>query len=273
MSDALVPFDLEALSTLERIEAAMPALLALPQASEPVFHRFGPGLYVRELHMSAGTLVVGHRHRAPHLNVMLTGRLRLVESGIEGRDMVAPWTFVSQPGRKVAVVVEDTIWQNIVATDETDIEAIEAAMFDKGKAFYADEARRFLADCDRRAEDRIDFAIFQHEGIALPVVDHDERHDPTAPKLTVRKSPIAGRGLFLSAPAVPGEVLAPGPFALRWANHSAKPNAVFAMTPNGDIVLTAIQHIGGCMGGDSGTEITVDYRLVGALAAHVGASA
>jgi hypothetical protein len=34
-------------------------------------------------------------------------------------------TFVGKPGRKVAYIIETVVFQNIYATDETDIEKLE----------------------------------------------------------------------------------------------------------------------------------------------------
>jgi hypothetical protein len=41
-------------------------------------------------------------------------------------EVVAPMTFVGKPGRKVAYILEDVIFQNIYSTDETDIEKLES---------------------------------------------------------------------------------------------------------------------------------------------------
>ena len=95
----------------------------------PVTHHFGPGVYIRECAMPAGTVVVGKPHRMSSLNVMLKGRMVLL---VDGRVSVvaAPFMAVSGPGRKAAYVLEDAIWQNIFATDETDVAVIEAMVID-----------------------------------------------------------------------------------------------------------------------------------------------
>ncbi len=258
---ALSTFSIADLSQPERVELAMAAGLTLPQQSAPVFHRFGPKIYIRECHMSAGDLIVGHAHRAPHTNVMLTGRIVLIEDGAETRELVAPWTFVSAAGRKVARIVEDTIWQNIIATDVTDVDDLEVLMFDKGAAFDAHEARCFAADVAAREPDRVDFASVADLGPFtswLPL--------PDGCKVTPRRSPIDGRGLFASAPIIVGEVIAPAVVdgfptaALRFVNHAREPNAVLSRLPLGDVSLVAARPISGCVGGGKGDEVVIDYR-------------
>jgi hypothetical protein len=109
-------------TNLEEIESRM---LTLPQANCPVFHYFAPGLYVRELHMQAGTLAIGHKQKFPHLNILIKGKILMLESGGVQKEYAAPMTFMGMPGRKVGYVLEDIIWQNIYPTDETDIEKLE----------------------------------------------------------------------------------------------------------------------------------------------------
>ena len=100
-----------------------------PQAWEqdfPVEHVFAPGLYASQMCIPAGGLIVGKIHRHAHINTISKGRVWVVtEFGRE--ELVAPVTFVSQPGTKRAVVAqEDTIWTTYHPTDETDLEKIEA---------------------------------------------------------------------------------------------------------------------------------------------------
>lgn len=96
----------------------------------PVTHHFGPGVYIRECFMPAGTLVVGQAHRHASLNVMLTGRMVLLIEGAV-RVVDAPYMTVSPPGRKAAYVLEDVVWQNIFATEERDLERLEAMFIDR----------------------------------------------------------------------------------------------------------------------------------------------
>lgn len=119
-------------------------LLELPQVECPVVHRFAPGVYLREIHMPAGSLVLGHRHRTEHFNVVLQGRVRVL---IDGKvvEIKGPYSFVSQAGaQKMLHVIEDTIWQTVHATEETDIEALEAMLVEPCQAKISHQQRKEL---------------------------------------------------------------------------------------------------------------------------------
>lgn len=115
---------------LEAVEAHM---LNLPQVECPVEHIFGPGIYIRQAFMPAGSLVIGHEHKIPSLNMVLTGRLALLEAGVR-REIAAPYVFTSEDGRKIAYVLEDCVFQNIYATEETDLDKLEEMCIEKSQA-------------------------------------------------------------------------------------------------------------------------------------------
>jgi hypothetical protein len=127
-----------------RLDDLEGAMLAEPQVECPVEHFVGTGVYIRTCTMPAGTMVLGHAWKAEQINVMLKGRI-LVMVGGEPKELVAPQMFVGPPGRKLAYVLEDVVWQNVVATDETDIEAIEDLIVNKTDTWHdAQEARALL---------------------------------------------------------------------------------------------------------------------------------
>jgi len=106
------------------IELAEEFGLRLPQTDMPVQHLFGPGFVIRELHIPAGTFLIGHAHKQPLANMLVKGKMRVYSNG-RWAAMEAPLFFVGVPGRKAAIALEDSIWQNILVTDETDPAAIE----------------------------------------------------------------------------------------------------------------------------------------------------
>ena len=55
---------------------------------------------------------------------VLTSTSSIKDDG-EVVELVAPMTFVGKPGRKIAHIIETVVFQNIFATDETDIEKLE----------------------------------------------------------------------------------------------------------------------------------------------------
>jgi hypothetical protein len=266
-------------SVADRIEAEC---VDLPQGDAPVIHHFGPGVYVREVHLPAFSLVVGHAHRQPHLNIFLSGSLALLDDDGTVKVLHAPYLYTSQPGRKVAFTLSPCVWQNVVATEERDIDALEAWMLDKSPVWTMSAAQKAQADEIAREVDRVDFGLFcaqagftPDEVRTMSLDDRDMMPMPDGwPKVTVRPSPIEGRGIFLSAPAEAGEVIGPArvgdkrtPLG-RYTNHSRIPNGAFVKAANGDILLVALRHIRGCVGGDAGEEVTVDYRQ--AMTMHGG---
>lgn len=115
----------EVLSSHQKIEALLPQMRAMPQAECVEKHHFGPGVYVREVTMPSGSVVVGKPHKVEHLCVMLQGRMRLLQDDGSVVELCAPATFLSKPGRKIAHIIDTVVFQNIFATDETDIEKLE----------------------------------------------------------------------------------------------------------------------------------------------------
>jgi len=109
----------------QKIETLLPQLRAMPQVECTEKHYFGPGMYVKEVTMPAGSVIVGKPHKTTHLCVMLQGRMELLKDDGSIVELVAPATFVGKPGRKIARIIETVVFQNIFATDETDVEKLE----------------------------------------------------------------------------------------------------------------------------------------------------
>lgn len=251
------------------------AFLDQPQADCPVTHRFGPGIYIREVFLPRGAYVVGHSHKTPHLNVMLTGKIGLFDDDGSETVLTAPQTFVAPPGRKVAYIYEDVLWQNVHATDETDVEKLEDMYLDKSPV-WIDHARRASLVTDNYSEDNEDFlaAIAEYGFDALTVRQISENTEDLMPfpqgdyKVVIGPSKIEGSGLFATGAFAANELIAPARLdglrtpAGRYANHSKTPNAEMVLSDNGDAYLFSLRPIAGCKGGMLGEEITVDYRQV-----------
>ena len=131
-------------AALEHIEGAM---LKMPQVECAVINRFGPGIYIRELHIPAGTTLIGHAHKTPHSFMVLSGRLQMFNDDGSSYEIVAPAFLVADTGRKVAFAQEDTIVQNIHATDETDIQKLEELLIEKSQTFLDhSKGERYVMD-------------------------------------------------------------------------------------------------------------------------------
>ena len=113
------------------VEAMEQYCLKQDQVECSVIHRFGPGIYIREVHIPAGTFAIGHYQKFEHVNIMLKGRVTILnENGITS-ELIAPFFYIGKPGRKMGYIHEDVVWQNIYATDERDIEKLEATLLIK----------------------------------------------------------------------------------------------------------------------------------------------
>lgn len=252
-------------------------MLAMEQVECPVIHRFGPGVYIREVLIPAGTFAIGHHQNFEHQNIMLKGRVTVQNEDGSTSELVAPTIFVGKPGRKVGYIHEDVVWLNVYATTETDIEKLEATLITKSGDWLGNQAAKQL-DLLKNSVDAADYhrvlAEFGFSEEQARSMAHNETDLVDLPyggyKVMVSDSRIEGKGLFATAGIVPGEVIAPArisgnrTIAGRYTNHSVAPNAEMVMRENGDIDLVASTSINGCHGGQRGDEITINYR--GALA-------
>lgn len=271
----LATSDNKAIQQAEAIEALEELMLELPQAECPVVHHFGPGIYIREVTLPAGVFAIGHAQRYEHLNIMLRGAVVIIGDDGNSHTLRAPLIFTGKPGRKVGYVLEETIWQNVYATEERDIDILEATYLNKSEAWQANDDIVNKLKSEARSEDREDFfAVIKAAGFTPEIVRKqsenilDQISIPVeyAPKLTIRNSFIEGKGVFVSSPVDDGEVISPARIggkrtqAGRYTNHSKNPNAKFVKDDSGNIWLVAMRRISGCLGGGQGEEVTVDYR-------------
>jgi hypothetical protein len=247
---------------LDRLELEMSAL---PQAECEVAHIFTPGLYTRQVSIKAGTFAVGHYQKSTHLNVMLSGRVTMIEPDGSNIERCAPFVYVAGPGRKVGYVHEDMVWLNVYPTSETDVSVLEALLLDK---IYNPERIQGQLTADD------DFAEMLKElGVTADTVrqQSEESSDLTpfphgSYGVRTGASLIEGTGLLATSTHQPGDLICMARIggkrtpAGRYTNHSRVPNARMAATPNGDIALVAVRRIKGSRGGQDGDEVTVDYR-------------
>ena len=79
----------------------------------PLKHTFADGIYVRQMSMKAGTMVVGAIHKHLHVWFLLTGNIAVAtEDTIE--EYIAPCYVVATPGTKRVIYAnEDSIFVNI----------------------------------------------------------------------------------------------------------------------------------------------------------------
>jgi hypothetical protein len=94
----------------------------------PLKHIFPPGLYVREIFIPKGMLVIGKIHRHEHLNFMSRGKVTvLTKDGLE--TIEGPRTMISSAGTKRALYThEDTVWTTVHLnpTNTQDLKQLES---------------------------------------------------------------------------------------------------------------------------------------------------
>jgi hypothetical protein len=266
--------------TEEKVQRLEKAFLQEKQADCPVVHRFGPNIYIREVSIPAGIFSIGHYQKTEHLNIMLAGRVLMVNEDGSKTELTAPQVFVSKPGRKIGYILEDIIWQNVYSTNETDIEKLEAMFLEKSITWQESQKSNALLLTLDHSQDIADYYLaiaeygFDHETVRKQTENlEDQIEMPFGNyKMMVANSRIDGKGVFATGNIVEGEIIAPARIngkrtpAGRFTNHAKNSNAIMVLRDNNDIDLVAKKAINGCQGGNLGEEITIDYRQAISLA-------
>lgn len=92
-------------------------------------HRHTPGMYIRQITMPAGSLVLSHTHTTEHPFTISMGDISVAYRGIGATRYKAPYTGITKPGtRRLLYAHETTIWTTYHVTDETDIAKIEESL-------------------------------------------------------------------------------------------------------------------------------------------------
>ena len=79
----------------------------------PIKHSFADQLYIRQMDMKAGQVVIGAIHNHQHVWFLLTGKVLINNNG-EKIEHIAPCYTVSEPGSKRLIyAIEDSIFVNV----------------------------------------------------------------------------------------------------------------------------------------------------------------
>ena len=88
--------------TEQQLDALSERLKAYPEVVLPPVHRFSNGVYIRELEIPAGCVVVGATHKHEHQVMLIEGACRInTDMGME--DIVAPHIWTSKPNDRRAL--------------------------------------------------------------------------------------------------------------------------------------------------------------------------
>jgi len=94
----------------------------------PLTHSFAPEMYVREIQIPAGTLLVGKIHKNAHPNFLMAGKVSVFTEDGGTEHLTAPCYMISPAGTKRVVYThEDTAWVTVHHNPEntTDLERLE----------------------------------------------------------------------------------------------------------------------------------------------------
>ena len=130
--------------TRDQINKLETALKTLPQLAIETNHYNVAGLYAREIHIPAGTVLTGKVHKAEHLNIVSKGEIIVwTEAGM--KRIKAPFVLPSFPGAKrVGLAIVDTTWVTIHATDKTDLAELEAELIEDSTPAIDAEVAKWL---------------------------------------------------------------------------------------------------------------------------------
>lgn len=111
----------------------------------PLTHSFSDGMYVREIAIPKGRLIVGKIHKHDHPNFLLKGEVTVVTES-EGRKRIkAPCSMISTAGTKRIVYThEDTVWATVHSNPDnyTDLSKLEEIVIAKNY----DEFEKYIGE-------------------------------------------------------------------------------------------------------------------------------
>jgi hypothetical protein len=248
--------DVANLSVREQIDVIEKSMLEYPQVEIPVKHSFSSGIYAREILIPKGTLLISKYHKFEQIDFMLYGDLSVVTSNGLLR-IKAPFVGASHPGMKrLGYAHEDTLWIDVRAVNETNIEHLEKIMYcDTFEELEEFESRNQRLDFEKMLiEYNVPFSLVQAQSN-----NTEDYVEMPLDKVKIIDSKISGKGLFAVKPIRDQEIIMAARVkemrtqAGKFTNHSSNPNAQMEIREDGNIYLVAIRNI-------FKEEITVNYR-------------
>ncbi len=121
------PATRESIVSFEGMISALPDAEFGDQKDCPLKHSFADGIYVREIFIPAGKLVVGKIHKHEHPNMFVSGDVSVYTEFDGVQRLNKPTSMISKAGTKRIVYAhQDTVWITYHKTDKTDLKEIEA---------------------------------------------------------------------------------------------------------------------------------------------------
>ena len=109
-------------------------------------HHFSAGVYAKEARISAGQILVQHKHKFDHLSILASGSVELMVDG--KRTIVhAPACLTIEANKHHGVKsLTEVVWYCIHATDCTDTDAIDDVLIVAGDVALANELAKCLQE-------------------------------------------------------------------------------------------------------------------------------
>ena len=115
----------------EKVAYLVKEMGAIPQVECTLKHYFAPHVYIREIFMPAGSVVIGKIHKTEHFNIIQKGSVTLMNEDGSKETLTGPVTFISKGGvQKVLYIHDDTVWSTVHITENRDLESLEAELIE-----------------------------------------------------------------------------------------------------------------------------------------------
>ena len=120
MDNGLVSvLDSAGISPHETLDLAAEELRNYPAQKCPLRHIFTPGLYIREITMPKGTMVVSKEHKTTHPYFIQRGLLAVYNTADDflGYKCVGQWGVTTPGTRRLLKICEETVWITVHPMD------------------------------------------------------------------------------------------------------------------------------------------------------------
>ncbi len=249
----------------KRTKKVEEVMKTMPQVEMETNHYFLPGLYLRELIIPAGTLLVGRKHKTYHISIMIEGEMDVVgENGI--KRIKGRYIHEGKKGTKrVGYTVKESRWITIHFNGSGDLKKIEEEEFEKEEEMFDFESGKVLnpeiqADREDYWEILKELGYDERKVREETEIEIDRVDIELFPMgLEIEKSEIQGMGIKSKKWRKKGEIVGPARMGVmrtqlgRYVNHSVNPNCRPVLL-GGVIYLETVREM------ESGEEITVNYR-------------
>ena len=95
------------------LESALTEVSEYPQGDRPdcpLVHSFADGIYVREIFIPAGMMIVGKIHKHNHPNFLMAGKVSMITEDGGAKLMEGPQSLISPAGCKRALYTHTPTW-------------------------------------------------------------------------------------------------------------------------------------------------------------------